>query len=415
MWLVGICVPVLAEEPVIRNLPIAWFEAPEHHAPHWHVDFEHPTLTYSQRFALSVKATIPVDKDSHPDWHILLRIADSNGKWFESYGYFRMDLRPMPSGAQPVSWHGRVFVHPGVYRLALLAYNSVNQQHFVWHKTVTVKRPADLPDLDRDLPNVEFEHRNWNAPPIPEYLPVPTPSPLRVDVVFNVTPNLQLGLGNDHLDAVRTPVEESVRGAAAVLTQLAVSDGCLRVSAIDVLRLRVAADRSSDGPVSALEQVQRAIAGRRDNAAINVATLAGRVKAREFFHQFINGIATDDTGCGPQLPSPRRVIIVVSDSLVFPSGEDTEPLAPVQTTSLRFFHIRFSAISYKHVDSVGTVTLDTRETTFDEVARMLSQFRPRTFDVAEPLDLRHAVAQIVDDIGTAAPAAATVNRAKFTP
>jgi len=403
-----LCLCAAAEEPVLRNLPIAWFEAPDHHAPHWRVDFEHPGLTYSERIALDVKATISVNEtENRTDWHIILRIADGAGNWFESYGYYRLDLRPSQPGPVPVSWQGRVFVQPGTYRLALLAYNAENQQHFVWHKSVNVKRPGELPDLDRNLPRVEFVHRDRNESPIPEYLPVRTQAPLRIDLIFNVTPSLQLDetrdynrqkTGGKYVASVRPSVEETIRGAAVVLTQLAPSRGCVRVSAVDILRLRVPTDRSSAAPISTIKQVNRAIESRRDAAVINVATLAGRTKAREFFHQFINEVVSDNTGCGPELPFANRIIVVVSDSLVFPQGDDSEPVLPAGQEPVRFFHIRFSA-TYWTVDNGVRASISAQaHSTFDEVGRLLKPFQPRTFDVAQPQDLRHAVAQIVKDI-----------------
>jgi len=46
----------LAQESNLRNLPIAWFEEADQHAPHWRVHFDLPTVTYSQR--LVVRETV---------------------------------------------------------------------------------------------------------------------------------------------------------------------------------------------------------------------------------------------------------------------------------------------------------------------------------------------------------------------
>jgi hypothetical protein len=57
----------------LREIPIAWYEEPEHHAPHWHIDFDHPTLDFSQRLVVGVRATVPADvRGRRPDWHIYL-------------------------------------------------------------------------------------------------------------------------------------------------------------------------------------------------------------------------------------------------------------------------------------------------------------------------------------------------------
>jgi len=184
-----------------------------------------------------------------------------------------------------------------------------------------VDRPSVLPDIDRDLPKVEFLDLSRIRPPIPEYLPVHTQAPVQVDVVFNLTGNQQLSLTPNNLDSFRPPyAEDALRGAIALLAQLAPSHGCVRVSAIDILRLKVALDRSSADPESNLNQIQQAIPIVRDNASVDAHTLAGRTKAREFFHRFLEKVISDNAACSPGFLNADRAIISVSDSLIFPEG-----------------------------------------------------------------------------------------------
>ena len=165
----------LAQESPLQHIPIAWFEEADQHAPHWRVQFDPPTLTYSQRLVVGVRAVVPANGNERgPDWHILLRIADESGIWFQNYDFFRVDLRSMPPKAEPVVWHGYAFVQPGTYRLTLVAYDAIKERHFVWRKTLRVDRPSVLPDIDRSLPQVEFVDLSHIRPPIPEYLPVHT-------------------------------------------------------------------------------------------------------------------------------------------------------------------------------------------------------------------------------------------------
>jgi hypothetical protein len=387
----------LAQESNLRHIPIAWFEEPDRHAPHWHVHFDPPTLTYSQRLVVGVQAILPANgKEHRPDWHILLRIADKSGRWFQNYDYFRVDLRRMPPKANPVLWQGYAFVQPGTYRLALVAYDANNEQHFVWGKMMRVDRPSVLTDIDRDLPKVEFVDLGQTRLPIPEYLPVQTQAPVRIDVVFNLTGNQQLSLTANNIDSFRPPyAEAALGGAIALLSQLAPSQGCVRVSAIDILRLKVVLDRSSTDPASNLNQIQRAIPSDRDKATIDAHTLAGRTKAREFFHQFLEKVISDNAACSPQLSKADRAIIVVSDSLIFPKGTDREPVSPPEHGNALFFHVQFSYSWFgRHNSRVTGVTA------FDEVGRMLGHLHPRHFDVAEPNGLRRAVAEIVKDIET---------------
>ena len=389
----------LTQEANLREIPIAWYEEPEQHAPHWRVDFDHPTLAFNQRLVVGVRAAVPAHvKEPGPDWHIYLGIADENGKWSCNYDYSRIDLGRVPPKAAPLIWHGYAFVRPGTYRIALVAYDAINQRHFVWRKGIQVDRPSVLPDIDRDLPRVEFVDLDRIPPPIPEYIPVHTNAPVRIDVVFNLTGNEQLSLTPTGLDSFRHPnLESRMRGAAAVLPQLVPVQGCVRVSAIDILRLKVVLDRSPADAASNLNRVLEAIPGLRDNAVVDIHTLMGRTKAREFFHQFVDKIISDNTPCSSQPVGAGRAIIVVSDSLIFPAGTDKEPVSPPEHRNARFFHIRFSNTLFYTKYSFPAAVV-----TFDEVGHLLGPLHPRNFDVVEPKDLRRAVAEIVQDIEASA-------------
>jgi hypothetical protein len=388
----------------LREIPIAWYEEPEHHAPHWHIDFDHPTLDFSQRLVVGVRATVPADvRGRRPDWHIYLGIADGNGRWSVNYDHSHIDLRQVPLNAKPLLWHGYAFVRPGTYRIALVAYDAINERRFVWRRMVQVDRPSVLPDIDRDLPTVEFVDPDRIPPPVPEYIPIHTHAPMRVDVVFNLTGNEQLSLTPNDLDSFRHPNRENgMRAAAGVLSQLAPAQGCVRVSAIDILRLKIVLDRSPADASSNLNRVQQAIPGLRDNAAIDIHSLMGRTKAREFFHQFVDKIVSDNAACSPEFVGAGRAIIVVSDSLVFPENSDTTAVVASQSRSSLIFHIRFSSPSIR-VSTADSAEfpgpIDVRYS-LDEVGHMLSPLHPRNFAVVEPKDLRRAVAEIVQDIET---------------
>jgi len=386
----------LTQESTLRNIPSAWFEEPDQHAPHWRVHFDRPTLTYSQRLVLGVQAVVPANgKERHRDWHILLRIADESGRWFHNYDYFRADLRGMPPDAKPVVWNGYAFVRPGTYRIAMVAYDAINEQHFVWRKVMQADRPSVLPEIDRNLPTVEFVDPDHIPSAIPEYIPIQTHGPVRIDVVFNLTSNQQLSLTPSRLDNLRQPyMENGMRGATELLSQLAPSDGCVRVSAIDILRLKVLLDRSTADAASNLNRIQQGIPNTLGTAAVDVHTLAGRTKAREFFLQFLESVISDNGACTTGPPSADRVIIVVSDSLIFPKGTNSEPVSLPEHRNARFFHVRFSYTFFVRQDPPFLTAV----TTIDEVGHMISSLHPRNFDVVEPKDLRRAVAEIVQDI-----------------
>jgi hypothetical protein len=210
-----------------------------------------------------------------------------------------------------------------------VAYDAINERHFVWGKMMRVDRPSVLPDMDRDLPKVEFVDLSQVRPHIPEYLPVQTQAPVEIDVVFNLTGNQQLSLTANNIDGFRPPyAEDALRGATALLSQLAPSQGCVRLSAIDILRLKVSLDRSSTDPASNLNQIQQAIPSDRDKATIDAHTLVGRTKAREFFHQFLekSSATTPHAAHGsPKQTAPSSSSAIALSSPKAPTGSRYRP------------------------------------------------------------------------------------------
>lgn len=370
------------------GFPLAWFDEPERHAPHWNVTIGPPVLFYSQRFVIGATATFPPRSKKateDPEWHIIIRVADDKGQWFDDFDYSRINVREIPRDAYRLRWYSDFFARPGTYRVVLLVYDAASEQHFLWRKTVHVKKPNLLPELDRDMPPVEFINGPVRHGFVREFLPVRAPQPVRIDVVLNLTGDLQLGLRSDVLSRIRQKyVESALQGATIVLSQLKPATGCVRVSAIDILHLDAPLDRTSADPQTTWDRVHQAMVKNRDSATVDVRTLQGRTKAREFFHQFLDRVISDRSGCGDELPEAQRAVIVVSDSLVFPKDtEDKEPFTSSSQRDIRFFHLRISAIPF---------------VTFDQVGHMLDPLRPRRFDIRTPQDLRRTLAGIINDI-----------------
>jgi hypothetical protein len=385
-----------AEAKSLPTVPLAWFEEPEQHAPHWKVTLGPTFLLYSQRFTIQAEAIIPAHakkSDRQADWHIILRVADEHGKWFEGSAYTHVEWKRVPPQIDNVMWSTNFFARPGTYHLVLLVYDATTEKHYLWRKSVHVERPDTLPELDRDLPMVEFINAGRMRAPLGEFLPVHSQKPVRIDVVLNLTGELQLGLHDDMFSWVRQSyVEGTLHGATGVFSQLKPDHGCVRVSAVDILHLDVTLDRTLANPESDWRNVHDSIIKNRDTSQVDVRTLAGRTKAREFFHRFLDRVISDNTGCGTDSGHIQRAVVVVSDSLVFPKGTDTEPVAPANEQAARFFHVRISP-EHRPAD--------------DQVGHMLDPLHPRRFNVTSPKQLRQAVAEIIKEIeGAAVPHAA---------
>jgi hypothetical protein len=349
------------------------------------------SLLYSQRFVIHAEAILPSrlkKRDRESDWHLIFRVADEHGKWFDGASYTHLEWKRVPAKVENVIWSIGVFARPGNYQVVLLAFDESSGKHFIWRKLVKVEKPDVLRDLDRNLPVVEFMDSERSVMPVGEYIPIQNRTPVRIDVVLNLTGELQLGLHRDFFSWVRQRyVEGTLQGATGVFSQLQPASGCVRLSAVDILHVDTALDRAIPDPASDWQSVNKAITKNRDVSKVDVRTLAGRTKARRFFHQFLDQVIADPTGCRANSPQTDRAVIVVSDSLNFPKGADSDPVtAPPELRGARFFHVRITSNFVP---------------TYDQVARMLDPLHPRRFDVRSPSELRRAVAAIISDIETA--------------
>src|SRR5207245_10117156 len=133
-------------------------------------------------------------------------------------------------------------------------------KHYLWRKSVHVEIPDALPELDRDLPIVEFIDPSRLRAPLGEYLPIHSQKPVRIDVILNLTGELQLGLHSDMFSWIRQiQLEGTLHGATGVFSQLKPDHGCVRVSAVDILHLDVTLDRTLANPESDWRKVHNSI------------------------------------------------------------------------------------------------------------------------------------------------------------
>lgn len=363
-----------------------WFSEAENHHDHWKVEIGPPILTYSQRIAIPTSALIPLPhkNEPRPELFFVIRIADDKGHWFPGADYDYINLADVHEKAGNVNWHTAVYVRPGKYSIAVVIFDAQTKQHFVWRKSLTVEREHLLPDLDQSLPPVEFADARGVHAPLGEHLPIGNRKPLRVDVVLNLTGDLQMTVAPGRWRAFRHySVESALMGAVSALTQLQPAVGCVRVSAVDIVHREIARDRALADPGTDWVKVRETLKKNRDESTVDVRTLEGRVKSRQFFHDMLSRVISDNSGCGPDLVATERAVVVVSDSLMFPSGSTDEPVPTPPLGNARFFHVQIRLNGMP---------------VFDQVGHMLHDLHPRHFGIDDPRDLRKALAGIISDL-----------------
>jgi hypothetical protein len=101
-------------------------------------------------------------------------------------------------------------------------------------------------------------------------------------------------------------------------------------------------------------------------------------------------VISDNGACNPRPPNADPVIIVVSDSLIFPEGTDGEPVSPREHLNALSFHVRFSdSLFYTKYSFPAAIT------TIDEVGHMLDANGNDTKVVQELL--RHQSFKVTTD------------------
>jgi hypothetical protein len=169
---------------------------------------------------------------------------------------------------------------------------------------------------------------------------------------------------------------EYASGTLAALSQIELANGSLSITGLDLVRREVVFDQRNFRRIdwSGLMRAFR----EATTPEISAAALEGRMTNGAFFRDFLNQrVVSEDTD------SPFRVFIIVSGSLLFERGSDLEPLQYNGECECVIYHIRFRL---------------NRNDVFDELQKLIRPFKPRTFDVRFPADLRRAIAEILEDI-----------------
>lgn len=387
MFAVLASVPTHSQESPGSSVPSVWFDEPEHHASHWKVQFTQPFLTYSQRFFIGMWASFPVPKKSEgsrTDIDIVVRVANAQGQYFPGHDHTHIQVPTSVGRNQALAWSTAIYLRPGSYRVVMLVIDRKSGEHFLWRKSVKIDVPNALPDLDTNLPQVEFSDQRRVHAPVGEELPIHNRHPLRVDVVMNLTGDVQMSVAPDWFRWIRQQsVESALVGSVGALSQLRPANGCVRVSAIDIIHTEITRDRAIADPAVDWQKVREAIRKNRDSVTVDVRTLEGRKKARNFFRQFLEHVISDKTGCGEGMEQVDRAVVIVSDSLSFPSGSENEPVDATAQSGSRFFHMK---ITSRNVP------------TYDQVGHMLASLHPRQFNVNDSMDLRNALAKLIADL-----------------
>lgn len=392
------------------DLPIdQWLRGPDRQDFKWRVELLAPRLTFQQRNLVQVRAYVdvaPIHGDSHHDFYFVLRVADEQGNWLHDETFNHYPLPPGLDKDNEIQYSAGMYAKPGKYTAALVLYDVASGKGNVWRKAFEIKPPKNdpLPQMDRDLPPVEFisevpndamplrdksvffpRHRGapqftdveWPPGHGMEFLPVAAPRPVRVDIVLNFAPHL-----DPNYMARTTAVQyRSVAGRmvqmGALLSHLSIPRGCVKVSGVDLSKLSVIFDRV-DGRTADWDKLTEQVR-KLDHDTVSVDILSNRKSTAGFLRDYMTNMMVDNSGCDGE-EKIDRVILLVSHDFQFPSGTHGDHLWPDVQCACRFEYLR--------IESAG----------FDDLDKFLKPANPKRVDVHSAEQFRKSVADLIDDL-----------------
>ena len=400
----------VSHDPEIARVPFEeWIAEGKQGSFKWSMHVTKPQLSVHQRLFSQVEVVIDgVDlakRRGQGRFLIFVQIKDAKNNIYQDHG--NIDLEKVEEGvkASNITFSDAAFFLPGDYRVNVALYATATKEYGVRRANLHVAPLAADPLAAswRNLPAVEI--KPTGEPPDSWYLPsikgrVQLSSsprlPLQIELIANLTPSER--------QSASLQVQDRNLGflipALKVLAQAEFKNSSLNVSLVDLVRQRVTFKQEN---VSDLDwtHMRNSLAA-SDPGIIDVKSLEKRQEKVRFFLREINKRVGE-------MPS-SRVIIILSSSVTFGYGQDLEPLRLETPTDCRVYYIRFQgepARVYYGPEQPGgrrrrgsmpgqNVSLISPDA--DQLAPMLKALSPKVFDVKSAIEVRRALASIMNDI-----------------
>jgi hypothetical protein len=378
----------------------AWLQRSNRADLPWKVTLIKPRLTLQQRYLVQVSALIYTarlrKRNVGRDLNFVLKVADSDGNWVPGYSYTHL---PMPAGLPSyyeIQCVTGIYLRPGKYTIALVLYEANLKQGNVWKKSLEVKAMKEdpLPDLDRDLPRIEFisgtpeyvmgsgmSHAYldsvWPLGKGMEWLPVANKSDMFLDIVVNVSFNMMLRGQSMQQWWVNYPINAAqMVQAASVLSHLRLNKGRIRISIVDVMNMKTIFDREDAQGFdwrNAGEVVRK-----QNRFTIDIDRLSFFTQVSAYFQAKLNEILEDGSSASSG-GAPHRVLIVVSNQQEFPEKTPIIKVVPQNPESTRLFYFCVNNRFYISGD----------------INEMLKSAAQKRFNVRQPRDFRKALSDLI--------------------
>ena len=441
--------PAYCEATEVRPpLPFnTWILGPDRHDFAWKVHLFTPQLTFQQRYLEQVRVTMPSDTlkngSAQRDLHFLVKVADEHGKWFEPESYTHYALPANVDSRHELQFGVGLYIHPGQYMFAVLAYDSVSGQGNLWRGPLQVSgvKNDPLPQLDRNLPVIEFiesfpqdrvsvDSENWlhgsrrmgsrwikpmlNVPAQPTFvptrvvenngevwdlageqpwLPVSTPYPVHIDLILNFSEHVEPHLMYEDPSHIYRRNIGRLLQISNLLGHLQVTNGCVHLGVLDAMRMQTLLEPVDADSINwnEFEETIRKL----DRNTIEIAKLETRNNASAFFRDSLVDLMSESGPCEFGAAQPVHVILIaVSSGLQFPSGTRIENVRPENDCKCRIYYLRPQS---------GMPELE------DDLEKMLKPLKAHRLSPSSPLEFRRQLAALISDIEAASRAKASMH------
>ena len=391
-----------AQTAVPSDIPVdEWLRGPDRHDFPWKVKIRDPWLTFQQRHTVQVHADFRLrDLKKHgisaDDLHLLLKVADSDGKWLPGEAYSPLEIKP--EYGNEVDTVATFYARPGKFKVALIAYDARNHRGNLWRGELTVPalKGDPLPNADLSLPVIQFLPQATVARSTRRFgsqrtlfdasafgkgkltLPVDNERPVQVDIVANLALS----------DAANTPYRQApdwmykinadtLLQISNVLTQVDLKNGCVRFSAIDILRQKTFIERQNAATIDWDKIIQ--LVEDFERVKIEARVLASQKQTADAFAKFVEKLL-DDPGCAVS-SSPLHVLVVVGDAFIFPNGTAMRPVRARPESQGYYFKLM----------PIGAGN-------WDQVESVLKPIHPTRFEFSNSIRFRQILASFMERV-----------------
>ncbi|MCI0348764.1 MAG: hypothetical protein L0Z53_05005 [Acidobacteriales bacterium] len=367
------------------DLPIyRWLNEPDREEIPVKVRVIGPVLTFEQRHQVRVVAVINAralqKKGVERELHYVMKIADETGQWYAEENYGMTKLTSKLTGRAQLELVSDTYLQPGEYTIALIIHDVMHNHRTVLRRRIRVPpiRNDPLPQLDRGLPRAEFL-----ADPVlgvaalgtrGAILPLRSTRPLHIDLIVD------FGAYREYLRSRGARFYASrLLQTSQVISRIAPTNGCLEVSAVDILRTEVFFRRKPAGELQWWE-VREQILG-RNLEVVDADVLASRLKTASLFAKFLEDLLKEPATCGLPGQDLERIVVIVASGVAFPPKTRVEP--PPLECDCRIYYLRQVANPYYP---------------FDDMPRLLKHLNVKKINLENPEEFRKELAELLGDL-----------------